>query len=186
MLKNSLIVLVIASLTAGLTILLDHAGPPSTLQENASPAQEAAGEAAPDFTLLDRHGKSFKLSDFKGKKVILNFWASWCAPCVEEFPRLLELAQKNEKDTVLLALSSDFEVPAMNRFLARMEKEHPAAMKSKAVTIALDPEAKVTQGLYQTHLLPETILIDAQGVMREKIPGSNWSVQQMQDKINGF
>jgi thiol-disulfide isomerase/thioredoxin len=179
MLKNALIIAAIAALTFGLTVYFDHAAPPAAPQ-TAPQTAAAEGLPAPDFSLKDRHGKSFKLSDFKGKAVILNFWASWCAPCVEEFPRLLELAGKNRENTVLLALSSDFEAPAMNRFLARMEKDHPDLMTLKTVVIALDPEAAVTQGLFQTHLLPETILIGPDGVMRHKIPGSNWSVDDMQ------
>ncbi|MCD8520041.1 MAG: TlpA family protein disulfide reductase [Alphaproteobacteria bacterium] len=185
MLKNLLIITIIALLTAGLTIYFDHSAPGVSAPISA-PEEQAEGMPAPDFTITDRAGKTHKLSDFKGKKVILNFWASWCPPCIKEFPDLLSVATADPDNTILLALSSDIDDAAMNRFLSRMEKEHPDAMSLPGVIIALDDGAAVTQGLFQTYQLPETILIDTGGIMRHKIPGANWTKDDMEKLLSGL
>lgn len=73
--------------------------------------QIAVGKDAPDFTLQSMDGKEVKLSDFKGKKVYLKFWASWCGPCKKSMPELMELAAKPDRDfEILLSLHQEFKV----------------------------------------------------------------------------
>lgn len=179
MLKNILIVALVAALTAGLTLYFDHGAPAMPgMPERASAAAE--GTEAPDFTVTDLKGKPRALSDFRGKIVILNFWASWCPPCLKEFPDLLAVAAAARDDVVLLALSSDFEEEPMSRFLRKLERQNPESYKLSNIVIARDEDAAITQGLFQTQLLPETILIDRKGVMRRKIPGANWTREEME------
>ncbi|VPI83748.1 thioredoxin [Streptococcus pneumoniae] len=66
--------------------------------------QIAVGKDAPDFTLQSMDGKEVKLSDFKGKKVYLKFWASWCGPCKKSMPELMELAAKPDRDFEILTV----------------------------------------------------------------------------------
>lgn len=66
--------------------------------------QVAVGQEAPDFTLQSMDGKEVKLSDYRGKKVYLKFWASWCGPCRKSMPELMELAAKEDRDFEILTV----------------------------------------------------------------------------------
>ena len=69
---------------------------------------EAAGKPAPlDFTLKDMNGVDVKLESFKGKVILLNFWATWCGPCRAEIPSLVELQEQYKDDLVILGFSVD-------------------------------------------------------------------------------
>ena len=73
-------------------------------QQQTSLQQVAVGKEAPDFTLQSMDGKEVKLSDYKGKKVYLKFWASWCGPCRKSMPELMELAAKTNRDFEILSV----------------------------------------------------------------------------------
>ena len=73
-------------------------------QQQTVVKQVAVGEDAPDFTLQSVDGKEVKLSDFKGKKVYLKFWASWCGPCKKSMPELMELAAKEDRGFEILTV----------------------------------------------------------------------------------
>lgn len=81
-------------------------------QQQQTPVQQiAVGKEAPDFTLQSMDGKEVKLSDYKGKKVYLKFWASWCGPCKKSMPELMELAAKPDRDfEILSVLHQEFKV----------------------------------------------------------------------------
>jgi peroxiredoxin len=134
---------------------------------------------APDFTLRDRHGKSVRLRDLRGKVVVMNFWTITCKPCVEELPSLLELAEIARKrgDIEVLAVTTDqqwSEVAAL--FPARFD-----------LNVLFDPERKVVRDKYGTRLFPETWIIDARGVIRMRVDGRrNWSEPLALDAIERF
>ena len=138
------------------------------------PSYAGAKLTAPDFKLKDLHGQDVSLSSYRGKVVVLNFWASWCAPCREELPDLGELAEilKPKKDVVLLTVSVDTETDAMRDLLktALRTPEPP-------FPVLLDPNGDVTVGpKFGTHQYPETWLIDKRGVIRARFDGSRpWS-----------
>lgn len=73
-------------------------------QQQTTVQQIAVGKDAPDFTLQSMDGKEVKLSDYKGKKVYLKFWASWCGPCKKSMPELMELAAKPDRDFEILSV----------------------------------------------------------------------------------
>lgn len=159
-------------------------------QETTQAAQAQRRQQAPDFTFKPLTsktpngktpgGKTRSLSGFKGRPVILNFWASWCAPCVIEFPAMLELAQKT--DGVFIFLSQDDADADIERFIKRYGKDLPL----ENVYIARDENKETAQKLYQTFKLPETYIIDNEGRIAEKIIGADidWSGPDMQQKIN--
>ena len=112
-------------------------------------------QLASQFTVSTPDGKSFTLSDYKGRVVFLNFWATWCPPCREEMPGMERLYQRyRESGLVVLALSVDAEgAPAVIPFL----KEH-----SFSFPIGLDRKMTVA-GRYGVRALPSTFLIERKG-----------------------
>jgi cytochrome c biogenesis protein CcmG, thiol:disulfide interchange protein DsbE len=168
---------VLAALAYGLTLYADSRAPVIVRQPESVAAALPKGEAAPDFSFKATDGKTRALSDFKGKLVVLNFWASWCPPCVKEFPALVRIARDNPEDVALIALSSDLDEAQMRAFL----KKQPALPAN--VFVALDEQQAVTQKLFQTYKLPETLLIDAGQVIRVKIAGADWTLEELQARI---
>jgi cytochrome c biogenesis protein CcmG, thiol:disulfide interchange protein DsbE len=124
------------------------------------------GSAAPDFTVQDAQNK-FTLSQFRGQVVVLNFWATWCQPCVEEMPSLVQMQrQMKAKGVTVLAVSVDVDESAYKQFL----KEHNINL----LTVR-DPGHKSSE-LYGTFKYPETYVIDRNGVMRRKFIGAvDWT-----------
>ncbi len=123
------------------------------------------GKVAPDFSLpsLDE-SKTVQLSDFRGKVVFLNFWATWCKPCKEEMPSMEVLYKNFEKDGfVVLAVSID---------RVTTKKDIPPFVKSLGLSfpILVDSWGQ-TDKRYKLMGVPETYIIDQQGVLREKLIG---------------
>ena len=130
------------------------------------------GSTAPEFTVHDSD-RSVKLSDFRGQVVVLNFWATWCPPCVEEMPSLVEMQRRMKaKGITVLAVSVDVDQSAYLQFL----KEHNVNL----LTVR-DPDQK-SNSLYGTSKFPETYIIDRNGVMRRKFIGAvDWTEPEIID-----
>jgi len=128
------------------------------------------GAAAPDFKLQDSDRK-VNLSQFRGQVVVLNFWATWCPPCTEELPSLINLQDRlRSRGVVVLGVSIDVDNDAYHRFLK---------LRNVNFLTVRDPEQKVAD-LYGTAGWPETYVIDRQGVLRRKIVGPvDWTAPDM-------
>jgi cytochrome c biogenesis protein CcmG/thiol:disulfide interchange protein DsbE len=137
-----------------------------------------AGDKAPNFAITTDSGQTVTVHDFGGKLLLLNFWASWCAPCVEEIPALNELArQLGPKGLVVLGVSVDQDEKALQRFLARSPLSFP---------IARDPDQKINLS-YGTFLFPESYLIDRNGKVVEKFINSQpWASPKMIEHVNSM
>lgn len=124
------------------------------------------GSAAKDFSLQDSDRK-VNLNQFRGQVLVLNFWATWCPPCVEELPSLMNMQDRlRGRGVVVLGVSIDVDQGAYHRFL----KE-----RNVNFLTVLDPQQKVA-GMYGTSGWPETYIIDRQGVMRRKFIGAvDWN-----------
>jgi peroxiredoxin len=124
------------------------------------------GTAAPDFTVRDSD-RTVTLSQLKGQIVVLNFWATWCPPCIEEMPSLVLMQQRmRSKGITVLAVSIDVDENAYHDFL----KEHAVN-----VLTVRDPDQK-TPTVYGSFKWPETYIIDRNGVVRRKFIGAvDWT-----------
>lgn len=147
------------------------------------PAYAGRNKLAPDFTLPTLDGGQVRLSDYKGKTVVLNFWASWCAPCRDEMPSLarLALALEGRKDVVLLTVSVDEEPQAIKDTLATLWAADDELKKKLTngkipFPVLLDPELTVVKDLYGTTMYPETWIIDRDGFVRTRFDGDkDWA-----------
>ena len=121
------------------------------------------GQVAPDFNVSDGTS-TIHLANYRGQVVLLNFWASWCVPCVQELPGLLQL-HRERPDLAILAVSIDTDPDAYARFI---ERRHV-----NLITVR-DPEQTAAK-LYHTEGWPETYIIDRSGRVVEKIISNvNW------------
>ena len=120
-------------------------------------AGASIGSKAPDFALSDLDGDPIRLSDYAGRPVIVNFWASWCGPCLDEFPILRDGAASHTADNVaLVGIVYRDNADAARHFMQGIGATWPSAM---------DPGEQVAQA-YGIYGPPETFFIDANGVVR--------------------
>jgi len=151
-------------------------GAPSKIQ----PAQQSKleGKMAPDFTLPSLDGKKLKLSDYRGKIVFLNMWATWCPPCREEMPSMQKLHEHFKgKDFVMLTVSIDEKKEDVTKFVKELGLTFP---------VVLDPEQKVT-AQYGLTGVPETFLIDKNGIVMHHIIGpGEWSGEGLVNAFDGL
>ncbi|MBI2339562.1 MAG: TlpA family protein disulfide reductase [Deltaproteobacteria bacterium] len=113
----------------------------SYLKEGTNGGYSLVGKQAPDFSLKDEKGQKVALSQYRGKVVLLHFWATWCPPCVEEFPSLDRLVQKFD------------------------------GAKFALIAVSVDEEGMEAVREYGTYRLPESFLIDKNGKVTKKISG---------------
>lgn len=118
----------------------------------------------PDFSIKDLSGKEINLKDYRGKLVLVNIWATWCAPCVKEFPSMKRLVQKFPNDLAILAVSYDRHLEDIEAFIKAFGGIPPN------FHIAWDKEKKTTE-VFGTDVLPETYIIGRDGKMIRKIAG---------------
>lgn len=124
------------------------------------------GTVAPDFTVQDPE-RTVTLSQLRGQVVVLNFWATWCPPCVEEVPSMVRMQERlKSKGVTVLGVSIDVDNDAYHRFL----KQYGVNF----LTVR-DPDKK-SPSLYGTFGWPETYIIDRNGVVRRKFIGAvDWN-----------
>ena len=122
-----------------------------------------ANEKAPDFSLPSIKGSLYKLSNLQGKVVIINFWATWCVPCLEEMPALDILNKRyRDKGLVILGISIDRKKETVEEFLSKNPVSYP---------ILLDQKGEVFVNKYTVKGLPATYLIDRDGHIVEQYIG---------------
>jgi peroxiredoxin len=120
--------------------------------------------------------RKITLSDYRGKVVVLNFWATWCPPCLEETPSLVQLQNRlRDKGVVVLGVSWDADPDAYHKFLSNH--------KIDFITVR-DPE-QTSSRLYGTQKIPETYIIDRKGIVRRKfISDVDWSRPEIVDFLS--
>ncbi len=155
-----LLLIVLIMVGVGIIVLLQTKD--SSLNLSGKP-RLGKGVPAPDFTLPGLDGQMVSLADYRGKVVLLNIWATWCPPCVEEMPSMEELYQKLKAEGLeILAVSMDISgAQAVRPFMEKYKLNFPALT---------DTEGAV-KSLYQTTGVPESFIIDKDGIIVEKIIG---------------
>ncbi len=146
----------------------DRAAPaaePATAEVEAQPAasnvQETSYPEAPDFALLDLEGNTHRLSDYRGKVVILDFWATYCPPCKKEIPHFNDLLDEyGDQGLVVLGITLDGEQKARN-FLKNFEVKYPVLL----------PDGQVVAKFGGVKFIPTTFVITPDGGIAHKYIG---------------
>lgn len=142
---------------------------------------ELEKNGAPPFNEKTIDGQSFSLLEQKGKIVIVSFWASWCGPCVEEFPSMLELINKFKGQVHLVAISADYSLEDIRVFL---KSQTPYDVKD--VSVIWDKDQKIGQ-IYHVNKLPESYILGPDLKLLRKISGSiNWSQAEAIDFFSRY
>ncbi len=135
--------------------------------------------SAPDFTLPQRNGEPWTLSEHRGKVIVMNFWTVTCKPCIQEMPTIETLAQiaENWDDVEVVAVSTDQSWAEVNAVIERESR----------ITHLLDSETKVVTDRFGTKLYPETWIIDGDGLVRFRYDGAlDWSNPVTLDLIRAY
>src|ERR1700736_6109743 len=129
------------------------------------------GDSAPDFSIHADNGRTITTSNFGGKLLLLNFWATWCTPCIEELPSLDQFQRQfANSGVVVLGVSADKDEKAYRRFLSRV---------NVSFLTARDPKNKISAD-YGTFQYPESYLINREGkVVMKVINATNWVDEKM-------
>lgn len=123
-------------------------------------------QGLPLLALTTTSGRKFDSKDFQGKLILINFWASWCTPCLEEVPSMLKLVKEMKGKVVLLALSQDSQVGEIDAFM----KAYPE-VNDPNVYVVWDKDREVAKQ-FGVDRLPESFLSDSKGKLAKKIIGS--------------
>jgi thiol-disulfide isomerase/thioredoxin len=156
-------------------------GSPNTAEEDAAADAKAAGKAAPlNFTLKDMNGVDVKLAAFKGKPIVMNFWATWCGPCRAEIPSLVELNKQygeEGKDVVILGISVDDPIEKLKPYASQMHMNYPVL-----VGAGRDDVQDAFGPLWG---IPVTVFIDRDGKIAKKHSGIA-SKEQFEQEIKAL
>jgi peroxiredoxin len=138
------------------------------------------GEALPDFTLSDTQGNAHTLSDYKGKVVMLNFWATYCGPCIKEMPSMQRLKERMAgKPFAILAVDMAEEAADVEAFFAKhkIKVDFP---------LLLDPEGTVVEQ-WMISAVPTTFILDPKGTIRYALFGGlEWDSDEIIGTLNGL
>lgn len=143
---------------------------------------EWVGRTAPEFELQDPEGRTHRLSEYRGKVVFLNFWASYCAPCREEMPSMEALVrQYAPQGMVMVSISHDPEAADMNAFMKAFLPGERSSM-----TVLWDPET-TTSKRFGTELIPETYIIDRDGrIVARFVNAYDWTRPEVKQLIESL
>ena len=160
--RQLLLTVLLVLIVGGIVIALSMKGEYSTFQLTGQ-SRIKSGSQAPDFTFPDLTGKEVGLSDYRGKVVFLNIWATWCPPCVDEMPSMEKLYKQFKGEQFeIIAVSIDGEGrKVVAPFMERLNLTFPAL---------LDRKGKI-KNIYGVTGIPESFIIDKNGIIVKKVIG---------------
>lgn len=149
--------------------------------ERVSQIDRMEAEGVPIIKVKDFYGQDLDLESLKGKVVIINFWASWCAPCLEEVPSLISLVEALKGDLKLVAVSGDSNKEDIEAFLKAFPK-----VKSENIFIVWDEQGEIAKQ-YGIDRLPESFIAGPDLKLVKKIIGTiNWHTPDSEEYIRGL
>ncbi len=158
-----MVALLVVVVVAAVTVVIVSGSDDSSSQEGLAPGAEAnsarVGEPAPDFTLPGIDGGTVRLSDYRGTPLVLNFWASWCAPCRKEFPLFRETLAAKDGQFQLVGVSTGDLRGDAKRFAVDQRADWPNGF---------DADNSVARG-YGVDPLPQTFFIRADGTVASHV-----------------
>ena len=169
--KATLVTLVSAVVLLGAFDYWRQKSNPVTDRPSLSLLNQMETQGVPGFKLKTLDDKDFELSELQGQVVIVNFWASWCGPCLEEFPSMIELIRSMDNQVKLVAIAQDANKEEIIAFL----KAFPEYENQSSVTIVWDKDHEAAKA-YAVDRLPETFVLRKDHKLARKITGSiNWN-----------
>ncbi|MGD1104473.1 MAG: TlpA disulfide reductase family protein [Terriglobia bacterium] len=158
---------------AALVVILGGAAYFALRQRQARPV--AIGDRAPDFSVPALPSGSLDLKNYRGQIVVLNFWATWCKPCVEETPSLEQFAEKmRDRGVIVLSVSVDEDQKALQDFIQRNHLSYP---------VGRDPDRSLA-ARYGTFQFPETYILDRRGLVAERVANAtDWDDPRIQNFV---
>jgi len=120
------------------------------------------GAACSSGNLTDSEGESFSLADYKGQWLVLNYWAEWCAPCIEEIPELNALDADTQNGVAVLGVN--FDMPEQNELREQMKK-----LQVKFRVLSTDPSDSLAE--FFPEVLPTTYIFDPTGLLQHRLQG---------------
>jgi len=154
--------------------------PPRTAGQEGLRIEAAVGKLAPDFELSDFDGARHRLSDFRGKAVYLNFWATWCTPCLIELPDIYDLAQRHEGELAVITVNRAQRVGIAREYLQNLPRNDGGIGASFTVN-GMDPNDAL-YNKYRGLGMPVSIFIDADGVVT-KVYNGLLRLPQMEEAV---
>ena len=121
-----------------------------------------------DWQLKGLNTKSFNLKELENKVVFISFWATWCAPCIVEFPELIKLGQKHPEELEILTVSVDQNTKDIKKFLSQNKISLP-----EIIVMIHDPSQNITKNTYGVQKFPESYLLDKNLRIQKRIIGAN-------------
>ncbi len=147
----------------------DFSAPADSAEAETQPAEASVPTPSARFTTLE--GKPFSLDELRGRVVVLNFWASWCPPCVKEFPGMIKMTQQLKGKVALVAVSNDKKLSEAKRFLDSLPFDKATFSSNRDIFVLFDEGGKITSETFGVFRFPETYVIDKDHQISRKLVG---------------
>lgn len=181
-LSRIIIIFIVVVIAGGIGLWYQNYQKSQSQTEATSSGPLRSGMKFPNITISHLNGERFEILGpaTQGRIVVVNFWASWCGPCVEEFPSLIRFAKENGKDVVVLAISMDSNKEDVERFL----KAYPETKDTPNFKILWEKGFRAPDSL-ELDRLPETYILNQKGIYIKQVSGSvDWQSNEVKNWLS--